>query len=276
MRMGVVVKRGSELSYRVAKEVLSYGYNVLGLEMFLDEELSNEIQWNKLFRLGFDKVDFLIVIGGDGTLFRAIQRLKSFETPIIGIKTGRRGFLLDVDPREALDKLKKLVEGLYTVHEYMLLKIEPSTGEQFYALNDVIVASLRDTRSTIISLEVYVDNDLLYSLDGDGVIVATPVGSTAYTFSAGGPVVDENLEALIITPLAPLQTNAKPVILSPRRVIKIIHLSDWEKAVCALDGDVKFKLGKGDKISISRASTGVKIVRFNKFTTLKRLKVCDF
>jgi NAD+ kinase len=276
MKIGVVVRCGSELSYRVAKEILSYGRNVLGLQMFLDEELSNEIQWDNVFRLGVDNVDFLVVVGGDGTLFRVIQRLKSFETPIVGVRTGRRGFLLDVEPHEALDMLKKLVEDEYKVQEYMLLKVDPSTGGEYYALNDVIVASLRYTKSTVIALEVYVDKDLLYKFEGDGIIVATPVGSTAYTFSAGGPVVDEDLDALILTPLAPLQTNAKPVVLSSKRVVEVVHLSDWVEAVCALDGDVKFKLGKGDKISIRRASTGVKIVRFKKFTTLKRLKVCEF
>lgn len=276
MRIGVVARRGSELSYKVAQEILRYGRDALGLEMMLDEELSNDVLWDNVFRLGIDSVDFIIVVGGDGTLFRVVQRLRSFETPIVGVRTGRRGFLLDVDPGEALDMLRKLVEGVYTVQNYMLLKVVPSSGGEFHALNDVIVASVRDTKSTIVSLDVYVDGEQLYRFDGDGVIVATPVGSTAYTFSAGGPVVDADVDALIVTPLAPLQTNAKPVVLSSRRVVEVINVSELEKTVCAIDGDVKFRLDKGDKVKISKAETGVKLVRFKRFTTFKRLKVCEF
>lgn len=276
MKIGVVTKRKSELSYRVAKEILSYGFNVLGLEMLLDEELIKEIPWGNFFRIGIDKVDFIIVIGGDGTLFRVIQKLRSFETPIIGVRTGRRGFLLDVEPSEALKRLNDLVKGMYTVCEYMLLKVISMVGEEFYALNDVVVASIRDTRSTVISLEVYVDQDLLYKFDGDGVIVATPLGSTAYTLSAGGPIVDADLKALIVTPLASLQTNVKPVVLSPERIVEVVNVSEWEKAVCAIDGDVKFKLDKEDRVTIRKAETGVKIVRFKKFTTFKRLQAYEY
>lgn len=276
MKIGVIAKRKSELSYKVAKEILSYGFNVLGLEMLLDEELINEIPWGNFFRIGIDKVDFIIVIGGDGTLFRVIQKLRSFETPIIGVRTGRRGFLLDVEPSEALKRLNDLVKGAYTVREHMLLKAVSMVGEEFYALNDVVVASIRDTRSTVISLEVYVDQDLLYKFDGDGVIVATPLGSTAYTLSAGGPIVDADLEALIVTPLASLQTNVKPVVLTPERIVEVVNVSEWERAVCAIDGDVKFKLDKGDRVTIRKAETGVKFVRFKKFTTFKRLQAYEY
>ncbi|MEM1645748.1 MAG: NAD(+)/NADH kinase [Ignisphaera sp.] len=276
MRIGVVAKRGNKNLYRIVQEILSYGHSVLGLDMLLDEDLSKEIGWSKLFRLYADKVDFLVVVGGDGTLFRVIHRLKHKEIPIIGVRAGRRGFLLDVEPREALNRLRDLLEGRYEIHEYMMLKVIPGEGEDYYALNDIVVASVRDTRSNVISLEVYVDKELLYRFDGDGVIVSTPVGSTAYTFSAGGPVVDVDLEAIVITPLAPLQPNARPVVLSPQKVIEVVNISETEDALCIVDGESKLKLSQANKVVIKKAEQGVKFVRFKRFTTFKRIQTCEF
>lgn len=276
MKIGVAAKRGNENLYRIVQEILSYGHNVLGLDMLLDEDLSKEINWPKLFRLYADKVDFLVVVGGDGTLFRVIQRLKHRGTPIIGVRAGRRGFLLDVEPREALDRLRDLLDGKYEIHEYMTLKVIPEKGEDYYALNDVVVASVRDTRSNVISLEVYVDGELLYRFDGDGVIIATPLGSTAYTFSAGGPVIDVDLEAIVVTPLAPLQPNARSVVLSPQKIVEIVNTSETEDALCIIDGETKIKLGQSNKVVIKRAEQGVKFVRFRRFTTFKRIQTCEF
>ncbi|MEM4513752.1 MAG: NAD(+)/NADH kinase [Ignisphaera sp.] len=276
MKIGVAAKRGYENLYRIVQEILSYGHNMLGLDMLLDEDLSKEVSWPNLFRLYEDKVDFLVVIGGDGTLFRVIQRLKYKETPIVGVRAGRRGFLLDVEPREALNRLRDLVDGRYGIREYMMLKIVPERGEEYYALNDVVVASIRDIRSNVISLEVYVDGDLLYRFDGDGVIVATPIGSTAYTFSAGGPVIDVDFEAIVVTPLAPLQPNARPVVLSPGKVLEIVNTSETEDALCIVDGETKLKISRANKVIIKKAEQGVKFVRFKRFTTLKRIQVCEF
>lgn len=276
MRIGVIAKKGSETSYRISKEVLNYGSKVLGLEMVADTEISEDIGWDKVFYVDRDKVDFVIVIGGDGTLLRAFQRLKSIETPIVGIRAGRRGFLLDVEPSEALSRLRDLVEGRYKVYEHMLLKITLDNGKGYYALNDLVIASIRDTKSGVISLGIYVDGELLYEFDGDGVIVSTPLGSTAYTFSAGGPVVDADLDAVAITPLAPLQTYAKPVVLSSRRVVEIVNISETDVALCIVDGETKSRLQPNERVVIKKAEQGVRIVRFKKFNTFKRVQICEF
>lgn len=276
MRIGVVAKKGSEISYRISKDILDYGSRVLGLEMLVDKEVSSDIGWDKVFYIDRDKVDFIIVVGGDGTFLRAFQRLKSIETPMVGVRAGRRSFLLDVEPNEVLGRLRDLVEGRYIVYEHMLLKIATDDGKEYYALNDLVVASIRDTRSGVISLGVYVDGDLLYRFDGDGVIVSTPLGSTAYTFSAGGPVVDMDLEAVTIAPLAPIQAYAKPVVLSSRRVVEVINISEADVALCIVDGETKSRLQPNGRVVVRKAGQGVRIVRFRKFNTFKRVQVCEF
>ncbi|MEM2296371.1 MAG: hypothetical protein QXH10_02905, partial [Ignisphaera sp.] len=128
----------------------------------------------------------------------------------------------------------------------------------------------------VISQDVYVAGDLLYRFDGDGVIVATPIGSTAYTFSAGGPVIDVDFEAIVVTPLAPLQPNARPVVLSPGKVLEIVNTSETEDALCIVDGETKLKISRANKVIIKKAEQGVRFVRFKRFTTLKRIQVCEF
>lgn len=276
MRVGVVAKKGSETSYRISKDILNYGSKVLGLEMLVENEISSDIGWDRVFYIDKDKVDFIIVVGGDGTFLRAFQRLRSIETPIVGVRAGRRSFLLDVEPSEVLNRLRDLVEGRYRVYEHMLLKITLDNGKEYHALNDLVVASIRDTKSGVISLGIYVDGEPLYKFDGDGVIVSTPLGSTAYTFSAGGPVVDINLDAVTITPLASLQTYAKPIVLSSHRVIEVVNIGEADVALCIVDGETKSRLQPNEKVVIKKAEQGIRIVRFKKFNTFKRVQVCEF
>lgn len=277
MKIGVAAKKGSEISYRVAKEILGYGYNNLGIEMLVDIDIAKDIDWGNTFSIGVDRVDFLIVVGGDGTLLRVIKKLGSFDTPIIGVKTGRRGFLLDVEPNEALARLRDLIEGRYEVYEYMQLKILAKDGKEiYYALNDVVIASTRDTISKIISLEINIGDDTLYRFDGDGIILATPLGSTAYTFSAGGPVVDAELNAIVVTPLAPLQPYSRPVVLSCSRVLEIVNISESDTALCIVDGETVTRLWPREKIIVSKAEQGVRFVRFKRFKTYRRVQICEF
>lgn len=275
MIIGVVVKKGGGMPYKIAKEILEYGES-LGINMVIDEEIAKDIGWKNTFTPGIDKIDFLIVVGGDGTLLRTIHRLESSDIPIIAVKAGRRNFLLDVDPLEVREKLKDLVEGKYVVEEYMRLRIKINTISRLpYAVNDVVIASARNIRSRVMSIEIRVDGELLYLFDGDGVIVATPLGSSAYTFSVGGPVVDADLNAIIVTPLAPLQPNAKSVVLSSNRIIEIKNVSENDAMVCIIDGETVAELFPGSSAEVFKADTGVKFVRFRKFKTYRRVQTCE-
>ncbi|MEM4695346.1 MAG: NAD(+)/NADH kinase [Ignisphaera sp.] len=278
MIIGLTAKKGGGIPYEIAKEILKY-CETLGIEVLVDKDIAKDLEWSKTFSLGVENIDFLIVVGGDGTLLRTIHKLGSMRIPIVTIKAGRRGFLFDVDPPEVRNRLRDLVEGRYTIHEYMMLKIAIDGVEQKripYAVNDVVVAVSRYLGSRVISLEVRVDGDILYRFDGDGAIVATPLGSSAYTFSAGGPVVDVNVEAITITPLAPLQPNARPVVLSANRVLDIENVSESDTATCIVDGDTVAELPPRGRVTISRAEFRVKFVRFKRFETYRRVQSCEF
>lgn len=272
-RIGVTVKKGSVQGYEIAQKLLSYGDEVLGLDMYIDEEALSDIKWSKVFRIGRDLIDLIAVIGGDGTFLRTLHRIGRMEIPVMAIKIGRRGFLLDVKPEEALERLRDVVEGRYTVLEYMRLEAfsDRLRTSMPLALNDIVVVAWSYTRAKIISLSIYVDGEHLYSIDGDGVIVATPLGSSAYALSAGGPIVDVDLESMIVVPLAPIQFNAKPVVLSSNKTVEVRILSDSGPTACIVDGQSIEMVNPGETIVIRKATSRAKVLRFHRVNTYARL-----
>lgn len=271
--VGVAVKRGSEQGYAIARELLIYGKE-LGLDMLVDEEVVEDVNWSNTFRLGIDPVDVIVVIGGNGTLCRTLHKLGDMVIPIMTVRMGRRGFLLDVPPSEARDRLRDLVEGRYTVVDYMRLRVTIESRESALplALNDVVVQSWGPSKTKVVRMDVYVDEDMLYSVDGDGVIVSTPLGSSAYALAAGGPLVDTDLESLIVVPLAPLQFNAKPVVLSPKRVVRIHVAMESGPVACVVDGQSIELLKPGDTVKVYKAEKPAKIIRFARVNTYARLR----
>ena len=272
-RVGVVVKKGSVQGYEIAQRLLSYGDEVLGLDMYIDEEVSPDIKWSKVFRVGIDPIDLVAVIGGDGTFLRTFHRIGYKEIPVMAIRIGRRGFLLDVKPEEALERLKDVVEGRYMVLKYMRLEASSDRSgiSMPLALNDIVIVGWSYTRAKIISLSIYVDGEHLYSIDGDGVIVATPLGSSAYVLSAGGPIVDVDLESIVVVPLAPIQFNAKPVVLSSNKTVEVKILGDSGPTACIVDGQSIEMVNPGETIVIRKAVSRAKVLRFHRVNTYARL-----
>jgi len=273
-RVGVVVKKGSLEGYEIARDLLAFGVEELGLEMFVEREVAPYINWSAVFDIEKDSVDVIIVIGGDGTLFRTLHRLGSRDVPIMTVRMGRRGFLLDVPPFEARDRLRDLVEGKYRIVEYMRLSvtIEGRSTRLPLALNDVVVQSWGPSKTKICRLVVYVEDDILYAVDGDGVIISTPLGSSAYALAAGGPVVDVDLESITVVPLAPMQFNAKPVVLAPSKEVSIRVSSGSGPAACVIDGQCVELLKPGDVVRVRRAESRAKIIRFARVNTFDRIR----
>lgn len=272
--IGIVIKKGSSQGYEIAQKLLSYGEEVLGLDMYIDEEALPDVKWGKAFKVGKDVVDLIIVVGGDGTFLRTLHRIGSMDIPIMAIKIGRRGFLLDVKPDEALERLKDVVEGKYNLHKYMRLEVSSNTSSSSMplALNDVVIVGWGYARAKIVNLSIYVDEECIYDIDGDGVIVATPLGSSAYALSAGGPIVDIDVDSIILVPLAPMQFNAKPVVLSPNRIVKV-KVSDYSHPVaCVIDGQIMEVVKPGSDIVIKKSIRRAKVLRFHEVNTYARLK----
>ncbi|MDK6028431.1 NAD(+)/NADH kinase [Ignisphaera sp. 4213-co] len=274
MRIIVVVKRNCENCYSIAKNVLEYGERELSLDMCIDIETADQIHWKSVCRAGHDNVEAAIVIGGDGTLFRFLHKAGNLcDIPIFTVKAGRRSFLMEVRPEDVLKRIRDFVEGRYRVEEYMRIRprILGKDAKLPLAINDVVVSSWGSHKYKVISLNVYVNDEKLYEVTGDGVIVATPVGSTAYALSAGGPIVDHHLQCFVIVPLAPIQFNAKPVVVSSEKKISVEVIRG--EAAVVVDGEITDNMFSGDVVEISKEACPVKLVRFSRFSTYARLYI---
>lgn len=219
-------------------------------------------------------IDLLVVLGGDGTLLGIARSLnESFNAPILGINIGNLGFLSSVEISEIDIALKKLEEGKYKIVDRMMLncKVESDeTKEELKALNDVVLA--RGTLSRMVKFTIFVDDKIYSTFKGDGLIIATPTGSTAYSFSAGGPFIYPDLELITITPICPHTKSMQTIVLKGDSIIKIYADHEEEKTYLTVDGQKAIKVNHETSISISKNKKSVKLLLFDDYNYFKVLR----
>jgi NAD+ kinase len=168
--------------------------------------------------------DFLLSIGGDGTILRASTFIRDLDIPILGINAGRLGFLAKVQKENVGEFLLQIIEGKYKITERTTIKLETTPvidlkGQADFALNEITV-NRRDTTS-MITIETYLNDEYLTSYWADGLIISTPTGSTGYSLSCGGPILTPNVNSLVITPIAPHNLNARPLVINDDMIVKL-------------------------------------------------------
>lgn len=276
MRIGVVAKLDDD-SLALVKDILKYGSSI-GIEMVIDSRLANSVKWNKVFELGKDRVDYLIVIGGDGTVLNTLLALGDDVIPLITIKSGKRAFLYDCLPNDFSDVFRRLLSGDYVIREYMRAEAVVNDVIKLpYALNEYVLTTSGFFRSKVAHFRVFKrcsdgTVDEIYDVLADGILVATSVGSTAYNVSVGGPLVDPDLEALILTPLAPLDLFVRSMVFPSSTEIIIEVAKDSLEVDVIVDGMYVAKLRPNDRIKVRRASTPAKFVRFHSLTYGKLIR----
>lgn len=217
-------------------------------------------------------VDFVISMGGDGTFLKAASRVGAKGTPIMGVNMGRLGFLADVLPSEIEHALGSLFSGEYQTEEHTVIQLfadgEPIEGNPF-ALNDIAV--LKRDNASMISIRTHVNGEFLVTYQADGLIVATPTGSTAYNLSNGGPIIIPQSGSLCLTPVAAHSLNIRPIVLNDTVEITLDVESRSHNFLVAIDGRSE-KLVEGTKLTIRKAPYSIKIVkqpRQRYFSTLR-------
>jgi NAD+ kinase len=206
--------------------------------------------------------DLLICMGGDGTVLRAARTVIPHPVPILGVNMGRLGFLAEVLPADLIDRLADALEGRCRTEERTMLQAQvPSWGATHHALNDVVVG--RASIGRPLYVEVTVDGMRLAVHRCDAVIVATATGSTAYSLSAGGPILHPESPELLVTPVAPHLGSARPLVLPPEANIELTVTADKE-AVVSVDGQVDRTLASGDSVAVCRSAHVARFIRFSK------------
>lgn len=224
-----------------------------------------------------ERADCLLVLGGDGTLLSCARACAPFGTPLFGINLGRLGFLTETELPDLYSSLDKLFGNRYQIEKRMMLQARIMRGkeviEETTALNEVVITKGGFAR--IIMLKVFVDGKYFNTYPADGLIVSTPTGSTAYSMSAGGPLVAPSLDLMIITPVCPHALWARPLIISSHSRVKVILLSEQREAMLTMDGQKGVKLMQGDAVIISRAPYQAKFIKLagRDFFTILRKKL---
>ncbi len=201
----------------------------------------------------------IIVVGGDGTLLWATQRVSSPEVIFMTVRAGKRGFLLDVEPYEIEERVLDFIMGKYKVFEYPRLQAYIDERKLPCSLNDVVILT---KKGRLVRLTLYANGFKVYGIDGDGVVISTTLGSTGYSLSAGGPIIDPSLDVIVISPLNPVQLHLRPVILPPNYRVDIEMRPDSGNAYIICDGQYLEEIGPGTKVSVGRCEYPTKIARF--------------
>lgn len=197
-------------------------------------------------------VDWVITLGGDGTVLRAARQMAERQVPVTGVNFGRLGFLAEMDPEEALQRVPELANGGGTVESRLMLtctaQLSGATIGPLHAVNDIFVGRGRFAHA--VRLELSVDDIPVARFVADGLIVATPTGSTAYSLSAGGPIVAPTMDALVVTPVVPHPTPVRPLVLGPDATVDI-WLGRGRDAILTVDGQQHQELTEGDHVRVT-------------------------
>jgi len=216
-------------------------------------------------------VDYVISMGGDGTFLEAANKVGDREIPILGVNMGRLGFLADVLPSEIETTLDHVLRGDHIIEDHTVIKLE-TNGETVecnpFALNDIAV--LKRDSASMISIRAYVNGDFLVNYQADGLIIATPTGSTAYSLSNGGPIIVPQSGSLCITPVAPHSLNIRPLVINDTSVIELEVCSRSHNFLVAVDGR-SMKMAEETRLTIRKAPYTIKLIKLKSqryFSTL--------
>ncbi len=220
----------------------------------------NGIEWTDL---SSETIDWIIVLGGDGTLLRAAKELAFLDRPILGVNLGHLGFLTEVEVPDLLLALSAMLQGEYVLDERRLLSARVLRDGQelarFDAMNDVVVA--KGPFARLINLETFVDNAYVTTYPADGLIVATPTGSTAYSLSAGGPILAPDLSNMVITPICPHSFFDRSIVIDGSHQIKIRIRTIHRDTLVTIDGQEGHPLEDGDEVVVQTSPVTIRLIR---------------
>lgn len=227
-----------------------------------------------------ERIDLLLTLGGDGTLLRGARLVAGLDVPVLGVNLGHLGFLTAIAEDEIDPRLSRIFDGEYVLDHRLTLEArvvhaDGSVGERFLALNDFVLHQRGVARMTRLDLFVGRDEgrEQIGAFSGDGVILATPTGSTAYSLSAGGPLIVPSVECIVVTPIAPHTLAVRPLVIPAEEELVVQGLEGTETLVLTVDGQVGRELERDDELQVRRSDVRIPLMRLpdqSFFTTLRR------
>lgn len=275
-RVGIIGKYGSQDLLQPLEHLIGF-LRSRQLEICLDERTAQTLQIPSItarsLKRMVESVDLVVVLGGDGTLLSAARELATHQVPMIGINLGKLGFLTDIPANSMDNLLGEVLDGHFSEEIRTMLqtsiKRQDRVINQTLALNDLVIS--KGSRGSMIELAVYVDGQFVYDMRADGLIIATPTGSTAYALSSGGPILHPGLGAIVLAPICPHTLSNRPIALSTRSTVEIV-LQKGEDAFANFDVQAHFPLNQGDRLVITTHENGIRLLHPSDYSYFAMLR----
>ena len=266
----IITNKLKDKDYRITNEIRAY-IESHGRKCFLSEKDS---EGHIIPGTVPDEVQCGLVLGGDGTLIRAVRDLGERSLPLLGINMGMLGYLTDVELKDFRSALDMLFAGEPEVEERMMLSGTFRNNRVDMAMNDIVLT--REGKVRIVSFNLYVNNALLNTYHADGIIISTPTGSTGYNLSAGGPIVEPTAQMIVITPICSHALNTSSVVLSAEDVIEVEicegRYGRQEQVSLCFDGAEQTTLVTGEKVCIRRAEQSARLIKLSRESFMKTMR----
>ncbi len=266
--IAIVANKGKPEARIVARELL-YLLEEKGARVLIEESIAPDLGRLDLacpLDAFAGRADLVCVLGGDGTLLRVTRQLAGCSLPLLGINLGTLGFLSEAEPDNLPLAVDNLLSGRYRIEERTMLEAKLLRGGEllatYTAMNDIVIA--KGSFCRIIQCAVYLDDQYVATFSGDGVIVASPTGSTAYSLSAGGPIVAPNVDMLLLTPVAPHSLTARPMVFSADQLIRIEVDAVHKEMGLSVDGQFGYRLEGRDEIHIRRSPHVTPLIKWEE------------
>jgi len=263
-RAGLVVKASHRLSRKVATKVHAW-LTRRGIEALLDEQtaaLLRKRDYLKREELA-EAAEILIVAGGDGTLLAVARSLRNSRTPIFGVNLGSLGFLTEIPVENMFHALDAVLEGRFTIEERIRMRVTVVNHERrkirHDILNDVVVN--KSALARMLSIDVSIDGTYVTTYRADGLILSTPTGSTAYSLSAGGPIIEPSVSGFLLSPICPHTLSNRPLVVPPKSTIEVSVRNSHEDVFVTVDGQVGFPLQRGERVRANLAPVPVRLIQ---------------
>lgn len=263
-RFMVVSNFGKANALACTKEVCRY-LTELGAAVMMSEEAKKScdcdyVEYGEFYSL-MEEAEAVIAVGGDGTILHAAKHAVAYDRPVFGINAGRLGFLAGLEPDE-LNSLQRLVQGDYRTKTRMMLEVVHQRGAEcssYLALNDVVLS--KGAISRMVDLDIFCMDRFVSSYRADGVILSTPTGSTAYSLSAGGPIIDPDMNCITLTPISPHSLFDRTIVFSEHNRLMICPGQESETEIyLTVDGEQAVRVRQGDRVIVKKSQTTARLI----------------
>ncbi len=265
MKILLITNEHKDKDFLLANEIVELIGN--RAQVFAEEKIKNSKLSNVSYiaEEHYGEMDIFLVLGGDGTFLSVAGSAAKLGIPVIGVNLGRVGFLSEIEKENLREDINKLLAEDFKIQERMMLSVEINGNEISTALNDIIVAR-ENSLLKILEFDVYIDDEFVDHFKADGIIVSTPTGSTAYSLSAGGPIVDPSMDIVVITPICPHKMYSRTIIVSKDKKVTVKNRSsDDSSAIVAADSRIVGELQKDMSVTVKVSNDYFKLIKLHGY-----------